>query len=183
MAGLNDGFKAKLTFFVNPRQFYVSKYDEEEAREKIDFQICRLLERDALQQPKYLPQIQPPDLENSLSSLDSNPSLEVDLMPGDLVLAWSRSRPATPIRGRILASVDEPNLGLHFKVDFIDFGFQQWVHLDDIFYPPDSIKDIEPLAIKCCLDGIFPNVSVSGDGWSKEAIDEFEELTTTENGM
>lgn len=58
---------------------------------------------------------------------------------------------------------------------FYDVGQEQWVHVDDIRLMPEKVGKFDGLAYKCMLKGIYPPYH-TGDGWSNEAKEHFQEL-------
>ena len=79
------------------------------------------------------------------------------------------------LRGRIKKIIKDEFLGWHYLIVFIDFGQQQWVHIEDIRLIPEQLRKIDELAYKCMLEGIYPR-HYTGDGGSEEAKNVFRNL-------
>ena len=82
-------------------------------------------------------------------------------------------------RAQILDYFHNDILGGHFKLRFIDYGIEQWVHMDDIYEINEALFKPEPLAYKCMLEGLFPD-SIVGHDWTEDAKTTFKELTNGE---
>jgi hypothetical protein len=171
------GTKVYVTWLANPSLFFVIKMDDDPIRKTLQHLIENLWKFNRLERPSIKLFIHCPQHDISIDSdSDQDDQLEADLDVGDLVLAPSRAYHDQPLlRGKVVAMLDDPNLGLNYKISFIDIGHDQWVHFDDIFLMPKEMKCVQPLAIKCCLDKLHPNLQ-SGDGWSTEAKELFEKL-------
>jgi hypothetical protein len=172
------GTKVYVTWLVNPSWFCVTKIEDEPIRLEHQNLIRKLWTSDKLERPSIKFRISCPLHDVFIHSVnsDQDDQLEADLAVGELVLAPSRAYRNQPLmRGKVLAILDDPNLGLNYKIEFIDIGHNQWVNFDDIFLMPKEMIVVPPMAIKCTLDKLHPNVP-SGDGWSTEAKELFESL-------
>lgn len=159
-----------VNWLESPSYFFVSRCKDEPLQIYIRDLILDLHLKNELEAPRPPLPKSPNDTGNTDISADWE---VVGLDLGQMVLASSRARRNDPfLRAVILAGYEDQVLGLHFKVQYVDVGHEQWVHLDDLRLVPSSLKSIPPLAEQCTLYGVRP----MGNVWSQEAIDTFEML-------
>jgi len=117
---------------------------------------------------------------------------QYDLSIGIWVLARCRAldgilcqRPPPLHRAKILEVYFNPILGPHLKVQFIDYGREEWVHMEDVRRMPDILYSTSELALHCRLFHFHPFALVTSSscdvtedmiGWTEEAKTTFAEL-------
>lgn len=174
---------ARVTWASNPQYFYITLTSEEETRLFIKSGIQSLIDQGKLSKPDIEIHTFLPASDESES--DEELEIEVKINLGDFVLAPCRyldSKDGALFRGQILDVYQDDILGEHFRLRFIDYGPEQWVHMDDVYALTDTLHMPEPLAYKCMIEGLYAD-SNNRDEWTEEAKSAFKELICTEKPL
>ena len=131
-------FNASASWLVHPNHFYVQLVSESAkiCLSHLENQIRRLADDGGLEKPDryFIPIVPNKDDEYPEEDEAEDLRTRIDITRGDLVLAPCREVPdQCLLRGQILDQYDETCLGTHFKIKFVDYGMEQFVHFDDIF--------------------------------------------------
>ena len=177
--------QARVTWTINPHHFYIALTSEEESRLLIKSEIQALIDQDKLTRPEvevhtFIPAS---DESESDDEKEVESTMKVDL--GDLVLAPCRyldARDGPLFRGQILDAYHNDILGDHFKLRFVDYGPEQWVHTDDVYAVTTSLHMPEPLAYKCMIEGLYADSNIRYD-WTEDSKEFFKKLIYTKKPL
>ena len=175
-----DFINAKMTWTINPHNFYITLGSDEETRIIIKSGIQALIDQNKLTKPEVESHTCFPRSDDDESDLEDNIEESYKISNGDFVLAPCRYLDHSDgllFRAQILDFYHNDILGGHFKLRFIDYGPEQWVHLDDIYETTEALYKPEPLAYKCMLEGLYPDSNIGHD-WTEDAKAAFKELTS-----
>lgn len=178
MAG-SFAYDCFVTWISSPSNFYVRKVSDNEKLCNIELLIQKAVQENTLEKPNYIIV----GLESNDSCYSSSDSdyddveVEPEINLGTYILTYSRHHSSRNqlLRGQVHDMKFDFDISWHYYVHFLDYGFSQWVHVDDIYLMPTGLGNLSPLSFKCQLDGLHPD-QLFGDGWSEESKRQFREI-------
>ncbi|XP_058808983.1 probable ATP-dependent RNA helicase spindle-E [Phymastichus coffea] len=152
LPGLDENnIQIKISYFINPSQFWVRIADDKDLEHKYD------TIRKFLNDSKNI----------TLTRFEDEPSV------GALVAArWKKDNKIYRV---VIESFDKKSSELLAKVLYIDHGFRDTVRVKELMrIQPDHLAaTTRALAFECCLSEIEPSKKKDPKGWSREACQIF----------
>ncbi len=148
-----DLMEAKVTFVLSPSDFYLRFRRDEGAYAEVQVKAA--------------------------AAFESAPEVGGEVGLGSLCLARCPET-GRPSRARVAEFYDEPILGPHARVAFLDVGHSRWVRQDLLREAPrEVIIAAPPLAENAALFGLRPGLSDGrggGPDWGHSAVSLFHEM-------